>query len=127
MSKLYKITPALLKGWKEAHSVFRFAFSLCSSFRGDVRFSCNFLYFPKYPQQPTCNAYNQKKMRHNRHTGQEGLVTSGFELDGNLAMTLAILVYCIPSGLAFMLETIQRHAIGVQILSLLYIGMYFSF
>lgn len=44
----------------------------------------------------------------------------------HLAVLLDVLVYCIPSVLAFTVETIQRRATGVQILSY-HVGMYFSF
>lgn len=43
----------------------------------------------------------------------------------HLAMLRDVLVYCIPSVLAFTVETVQRRATGVQILSLSYWNVFF--
>lgn len=105
-----------------------FVLCLGSSIRGEFCFSCNFLYFPRFPQWLAYNAYNQKQMRHSRHQGQEGLATSSFNLDGDRSRCYEpdVRVYgthlCLPS-----LCTVQRHAVGVQILSLLYWNVFFFF
>lgn len=74
------------------------------------------------------SAYNQKKMRHRRRQGQEGLVTSRFSLDGDRSPCHEpdVLVYGTASVLAFTVG--QCKGMPLEFKSYLYYtGMHFSF
>lgn len=85
---------------------------------------------PKYPQLPTYNAQHEKKMRPRKRQGKEGLVTR-FHLDGDHSPGYAPWRTYVPHSIwpvrAFAVETIRRHATGVQLLYLLYWNVFFYF